>query len=148
MKNLKRKVDKKELELSISTLYPTRASRATLPHPGYYPTLLKNNDFLPRDSWKNVLLGTTVTNPTSGRYLLGISYWDIKENKDNEDLFEIDMANETIVAGYRGLFDKNDPLYKGTHKDGKTYFMTPRKKTEILFKKYRYKFGNLFNHKI
>lgn len=147
MKTNKHKISKKDLDLEISNLYTTRASGATLPHPEYFPKILIDNKFMPRNSRYNVLLGTTITHPDTNRYLLGITYWDLTENKDNEDLFEIDMLNETIEAGYKGAFDKKDPLYKGTHKDGKKYLLSPQKKVEIFIKRQRFNLEKLLSRK-
>lgn len=131
-------VNPKKLNELISQLYTVPSSGATLSHPNFYPELFLKCMIKPRNSWSNVLLGTTITNPSKQRYIIGISYFDLSENKDNEDLFELNTKNFVIETGYKGKFDRTDPLYRDTHKNPKKYLRTPMKEVEILFKKIRY----------
>jgi hypothetical protein len=131
-------VGNNELNNLISSLYTARTSGATIYHANLYPELFSTNNINPRSSWSNVLLGTTITNFTTNKYVVGISYNDLSENKDNEDLFEIDSKNSTIETGYRGKIDKSNPLYAGTHKNSKKYLHSPLKNVEIFLKRIRY----------
>jgi len=134
------RVDKQKLNQLVSSLYTARSSGATIPHPNNYPQLLNDVNVLQRNGQTNVFLGTIISNPSTGRYVLGSSYYDLKENKHNEDLINIDTVNGTIEPFYRGQLSQQDPLYVDTHKASKKYLITPVKQVEIIFKKIKFRF--------
>lgn len=131
-------VDPRILKLEISTLCPSMASGATLCHAGYYPNILKNCGIKPRDSFSNVLIGTVTTQPNHGRYLFGVSYYDLKEGATNEDFFELHPTKNKVIPLYRGQLEKNDARYVGAHRGSKKYLLSPWKRWEIFVKKLRY----------
>lgn len=139
---MKKKIKKSEVDLLISTLYATRISGATLCHPNYFPDMLIDYNCRPRNYKLNVLLGTVITNPSNDKYVLGVSYYDLKEDKPNEDLFLIDRKDLSLTPYYRGEFETINSEYTNTHKGDKKFLLTPQKRVEILFKRIRYHLYN------
>lgn len=88
------------------------------------PYLEKPNiGILPRNPERNILLGTILTHPKDNLYVLGLAYYDLKDNYFNEDMIVFDLNTGKWKAYYRGKFEKITPEYRGSHWGDKSYFL-------------------------
>ncbi len=104
--------------------YGSMASGATLVHQKmYYPTDFTALGINQRNSSYNDFWGTLVTKPSDHILVFGFVYLDRKENppQENEDIYVLEFAKRNIKYFPRGKYERENPLYEGTHKGLKDF---------------------------
>lgn len=104
--------------------YVSMASGATLVHQKmYYPTDFTALGINQRNSSDNDFWATLVTKPSDDILVFGFVYLDRKENppQENEDIYVLEFVKRYIKYFPRGQYERENPLYRGTHKGLKDF---------------------------
>lgn len=83
---------------SFRTLGSTMGSLATISMPGTYPAQLKDCGINERGTARNQLVGYVMTQPSGSQLALETVFFDLKDNKDNGDLYIINFQSKTLTS--------------------------------------------------